>query len=235
MGIGNWGSNQSASSGTAPRAHYPSWGSGTYDRATHSVLMGVSLPLMGIGNRVMEGLRPVPLRAHYPSWGSGTASSRARPRIPRASHYPSWGSGTSVLKLPSTLGNGSHYPSWGSGTSSTSRLRAPTCPHYPSWGSGTRARRQGDAAPQASLPLMGIGNLVGARSRRIEADSSLPLMGIGNRAPDLGPNTHLDHLTTPHGDRERGHHLRGPPGFGYAHYPSWGSGTGRCPGRRTDG
>ena len=115
MGIGNVQRQTQSTSALAP--HYPSWGSGTGERArsgrharsalitphgdrepaarypSHSVY-AISLPLMGIGNGTASAANTTPTSAHYPSWGSGTADARCAYARLHRSHYPSWGSGT---------------------------------------------------------------------------------------------------------------------------------------------
>ena len=112
-------------------------------------------------------------------------------------------------------------------------------------GDRERGDPKADAAmAKASLPLMGIGNVIPYGSK-CSNWSSLPLMGIGNRPYPRGGRSDLA-LITPHGDREPSLFLsstpiasnslplmgignsgrpRGP-GLPCAHYPSWGSGTG---------
>ena len=207
MGIGN----PASSTATRPdrMTHYPSWGSGTRAVSPIPSAASSSLPLMGIGNFHSSGFLATSISSHYPSWGSGTF----------------------------------HRPE--------TRSEAPelTTPH----GDRERAyRRRESAGRRVSLPLMGIGNQAPARVQRL-AEDSLPLMGIGNgcagndarrrwglttphgdrepaqRAERVDPN---EELTTPHGDREPGvsRARKFPPD---AHYPSWGSGTGRgCVHRR---
>ena len=57
-------------------------------------------------------------------------------------------------------------------------------------------------AREISLPLMGIGNIVGANGKAIRQAGSLLLMGIGNYAERLHRHSHGRPLITPHGDRK---------------------------------
>ena len=193
-----------------------------------------SLPLMGIGNREGIRLRlgaggglitphgdrkPVPpprdrrscLSTHYPSWGSETGSAicGARPSAPWSS-LPLMGIGNfgpllaagqppDRAQLITPHGDRkleSRIERYGTGGEQA---------HYPSWGSETRLPLNGTSSKEkASLPLMGIGNLVVRRIYGAHITDSLPLMGIGNpaacagrRRPPPAP------LITPHGDRKR--------------------------------
>ena len=160
-------------------AHYPSWGSGTPEQSTSTAdpqtrKDGNSLPLMGIGNMLMNPFAPAAVTSHYPSWGSGTPRSGCWWHYRHVgSHYPSWGSGTydgtDIRMLITPHGDReppkSHYPSWGSG-----------CQNYPSWGSGT---------PTANdFP-------------------HYPSWGSGT-CPVVTRLRHPNSLITPHGDREPG-------------------------------
>ena len=75
-------------------AHYPSWGSGTGLPSHPNGDILISLPLMGIGNDLIErrdqvrGIRSLPLM------GIGNPPYGARVLPSMSTHYPSWGSGT---------------------------------------------------------------------------------------------------------------------------------------------
>ena len=72
-------------------------------------------------------------------------------------------------------------------------------PHYPSWGLETRKGPAEGWSDQASLPLMGIGNMAFRNAELYGTDFSLPLMGIGNQAHHPRYAS-ADQLITPHGD-----------------------------------
>ena len=124
-----------------------------------------------------------------------------------------------------------HYPSWGSETICCTKRRTRRLTHYPSWGSETTWRvNELPVQHSDSLPLMGIGNPGTRRvGSRVGAWNSLPLMGIGNPgtrrvgsrvgAWNSLPLMGIGNRTS---WRRRGR-------CGRAHYPSWGSETGRRP------
>ena len=201
------------------RPHYPSWGSGTCTvaiepsagpdelitphggsgtwrgtlRRCFAGSVGISLPLMGIGNACF---RPVDATStthcSLPLMGIGNSESSATSKglvidilvliTPHGDRELSSDHGIRpFLRVPRP-----HYPSWGSGTQPRARSRQARQfrSHYPSWGSGTA--RACPSSLDASVTLI-----------------SLPLMGIGN--PEQ-PFLRLDRvrrlLITPHGDRE---------------------------------
>ena len=107
-------------------------------------------------------------------------------------------------------------------------------------------QRRGRGIHQAHYPSWGSGTVTAVAAPPTQQLASLPLMGIGNAHPD-GDSSRLEHLITPHGDREPlgfnpGNHqptenslpLMGIgnrpivtwlPSSPASHYPSWGSGT----------
>ena len=173
----------------APRAHYPSWGSGTpaahrgpgrgrqlitphgdQERVVYSddqSQTNHSLPLMGIRNH------PAPaLKADIPAFSLPLMGIR---------NAPGFG--------PDRGATSAHYPSWGSGTSRPSRCAYRRCsPHYPSWGSGTivlrtsrlqmdpRERQVTSEIPDIALgPLVANGFLV---RRMFEPSKNRPVLAV---------------------------------------------------------
>ena len=230
----------------ASTAHYPSWGSGTRVAEIADELDMISLPLMGIRNKISVGavhdlvvdslplmgirntalpeMSAADLPTHYPSWGSGTGATAMRERPPDRAHYPSWGSGTGRA-AHAAAGDGWLTTPHGD-QERAGRARSPRYPsaaHYPSWGSGTDPRTE-EVLPELDLTTPhGDQEPPLCAPRRRCTRSHYPSWGSGT-CGRRRPGQARKELTTPHGDQEPAR-PRGCPPCGPSHYPSWGSGT----------
>ena len=221
-----------------------------------------SLPLMGIGNPARQPC--VVRQCHSPlitPHGDRKLQTTARRLTGRPEHLITpHGDRKPATRMADSTNVRISLPLMGIGnTTPRSYGRWRRSPHYPSWGSETRdgvgsiIRRyalitphgdrkpagglQGAAVALTSLPLMGIGNMLGAPTSSSSPAPSLPLMGIGNARscacssemsrrslPLMGIGNPVDHrhvierrafdLITPHGDRkpDDGAHRRHRPG-----------------------
>ena len=192
----------------------------------------ISLPLMGIGNREVEGkdagpyvslplmgignfgpwwllLLYTPLITPHGDRERSTRSSRAPTSGP---HYPSWGSGT--RRRAGRLGAGRDLitPHGDREPGSRCRRNREKDPHYPSWGSGTSASQPFTHSSDAThYPSWGSGTLAVWDG----APRSGPLITPHGDREHGQPGTVArpeDALITPHGDRERRADVRRPSG-----------------------
>ena len=127
-------------------------------RSQARATLAASLPLMGIGNGFMGGIKST-LSHSLPLMGIGNARMLGCDR-------------PSVVALITPHGD------WKRPEQRTLHRSSP--PHYPSWGLETTVENYSPELLEHSLPLMGIGNLSAARVVPSCSISSLPLMGIGN-------------------------------------------------------
>ena len=102
------GDREPARSTSAPpewTTHYPSWGSGTLPASHCDSADELSLPLMGIGNRLPRRAWKLRAASHYPSWGSGTPDQGGE-HGQAVTSLPLMGIGNLRLELiPLMLGN----------------------------------------------------------------------------------------------------------------------------------
>ena len=183
-----------------------------------------SLPLMGIWNPEGARGRSRSARTHYPSWGFGTGGAQDGP-IRALQLITPHGDLERCCWSISTRPTNPHYPSWGFGTVGVLDDDGQVDPLITPHGDlehGVRVRRS--VCHTASLPLMGIWNASAAASRAASS-VSLPLMGIWNALRARRVEA-LCELITPHGDLEPDLHAAREAPHRFAHYPSWGFGTG---------
>ena len=138
--------------------HYPSWGSETSVNGEIVESKRISLPLMGIGNKLaamdVGAVQPLitphgdrkPTRApacgvspwsSLPLMGIGNLPSK-NILSGNAHSLPLMGIGNTMRPGATSTATTTHYPSWGSETARLRLLKCrPTYSHYPSWGSET--------------------------------------------------------------------------------------------------
>ena len=218
---GDWKPTRASAPEPAPRPHYPSWGLETHlGSLDRHLVVGHSLPLMGIGNRCCEPSihRPLGLITPHGDW---KPTPPPRPRRQRAPHYPSWGLETLQRGRDRRRWRDPHYPSWGLETTSPSARRAADSSSLPLMGIGNVDAPRAEPQRIGSLPLMGIGNARSPDPTVRPMSTSLPLMGIGNREDRRRRDVVGSVLITPHGDWKPPRR-RPPPWPARPHYPSWG-------------
>ena len=140
-----------------------------------------SLPLMGIGNRLLIIRYGSSQKASLPLMGIGNLGThRSISRCLIRTHYPSWGSETWTAPGGGAP-NQASLPLMGIGNNTLSGLLRVAInlitPHGDRKLSNFIAT---DLDEYASLPLMGIGNPLVHLASLPDPCSSLPLMGIGN-------------------------------------------------------